>query len=348
MDDYVQDVLTDSRDEYLARLVQNMERCVMPWLDEVFAETLRACALNHQPAEYIRSMQAAMKEVKDWNAVALDRERARVLQQCPYMADLLSCAVVTLVKLLSCGRTTDRRKNIHVPAPQLDPFVHRVYINVARQVFTHPYLFEATANDLEKTKQRAERERVVRGCVLDTVRNGLGVPTEAILRAYQEESVENEEQVFIEPIAPAKRDEAEELENAKRRALGQDPLVAASSSSAAAVAAAQKLQDPVFAMRRAPGDVSFDANDNAAASSGGDADDENMVVVRNMDDAPIVSRVEFSPTNEVFSIPARDDDYAGGEGGDYYNTDDEYQNSPRNISVPMDLNANLQSIDDLF
>lgn len=321
MDDYAQDVLTSSRDEYLAQLITHLERSIMPWLDEVFADAVALCLLNRQPHLYLQTMQAAMEAVKDWNSVALDKEVARVRQRCAYIADLLAYAVVVQVKLLSCGRTTDRRKNIRVETPPLAQFVHRTYINVARQLYVHPYLFETLSVDLERTRQRAERERLVRGCILDTIRNGLGVPTEAILRAYLDEAVENEEQVFIEPIAPPERDEVQELESAKRRALGLEPILASSGNDAAAAGG-----DAVAALQRGPLPVAVEVDWTSADAA-----------VTNVDDAPVVSRVEFNPhRDQVFSIPPRD----GVTEYDIENEDRSRASSP--------IAAELESIDDLF
>ena len=328
MDDYVEGVLFGARDEYTAQLLTNMERSVMAWLDEAFAEASRLCLLNRQPVEYLKTMQGLMDGVKDWNTVSLERETARALAQCAYLAELLSCVVVTTIKLLSCGRTTDRRKNIRVENPPLDLFVHRVYINVARQVRTYPYLFELVPDNLERTRRRHEREKLVRGCVLDTLRNGVGIPTEAILRAYLDESVENEEQVFIEPVAPPERDEAEEVENAKRRALGLEPLGGGEGG--------QEEHDAVAAMRRGP--------DPAATSGGfgGGAEGAMEAAVADADALPVVSRVEFDPREEVHPIPAR-----GENNMDDDDDDDDNQGGGGRYQA-VDMNAGLVSIDDLF
>lgn len=340
MDDYVEGVLFGARDEYTAQLLSSMERSVMAWLDEAFAEASRLCLLTRQPLEYLHMMQQLMDGVKDWNAVALERETARALAQCAYLAELLSCVVVTTVKLLSCGRTTDRRKNIRMENPPLDQFVHRVYINVARQVRTYPYLFELVPDSLERTRRRHEREKLVRGCVLDTLRNGVGIPTEAIIRAYLDESVENEEQVFIEPVAPPERDEVEAVENAKRRALGLEPLGGGGGEGGGGGITSQE-HDAVAAMRRGPDPAELMSVGGGVAMM--DSDDAAMMsaAVADADSLPVVSRVEFDPREEVHPIPAReaaaedsDDDDEGGGGGGGYET--------------VDMNAGLVSIDDLF
>jgi len=60
------------------------------------------------------------------------------------------------------------------------------------------YLFEKNVSALMVQKHNRELELIVQECVLAAVRES--IPTEAIIRAYLDESVEQEEEVVIEPI----------------------------------------------------------------------------------------------------------------------------------------------------
>ena len=60
------------------------------------------------------------------------------------------------------------------------------------------YLFEKNVSALTTQKHNRELEVIVQECILAAVRES--IPTEAIIRAYLEESVEQEEEVVIEPI----------------------------------------------------------------------------------------------------------------------------------------------------
>jgi hypothetical protein len=80
----------------------------------------------------------------------------------------------------------------------LDSFLHKAYIHAARKAYMNVYLFEKNVSALMVQKHNRELEMIVQECILAAVRES--IPTEAIIRAYLDESVEQEEEVVIEPI----------------------------------------------------------------------------------------------------------------------------------------------------
>jgi hypothetical protein len=90
--------------------------------------------------------------------------------------------------VLTSIRVGNRQKKIDISIPKLDHFIHKVYINVARKLYTNVYLFEKNISPLTEQKNRREFELIVQECILSTIRES--IPTEAIIRAYMDESVE--------------------------------------------------------------------------------------------------------------------------------------------------------------
>jgi hypothetical protein len=68
------------------------------------------------------------------------------------------------------------------------------------------FLFEKNINPLQMQKNNREFDTIIQECILLAIRDS--IPTESIIRAYMEESVEQEEEVFIEPV----HEEAEKVE----------------------------------------------------------------------------------------------------------------------------------------
>ena len=60
------------------------------------------------------------------------------------------------------------------------------------------YLFEKNISPLQTQKNGREFEVIVQECILTTIRES--IPTEAIIRAYMDETIEHEEDVTIETI----------------------------------------------------------------------------------------------------------------------------------------------------
>ena len=60
------------------------------------------------------------------------------------------------------------------------------------------YLFEKNISQLQIQKNNRELETIIQECILNAIRES--IPTESIIRAYMDESVEEEEEVIIENI----------------------------------------------------------------------------------------------------------------------------------------------------
>jgi hypothetical protein len=90
---------------------------------------------------------------------------------------------------------------------------------VARKVYKNVYLFEKNISPLLVQKNQRELELIVQECILAAIRDS--IPTEEIIRAYMDESVEQEEEVIIENIA------VEEPEGAVKEGLVSESKVAA-------------------------------------------------------------------------------------------------------------------------
>jgi hypothetical protein len=138
--------------------------------------------------------------VPKWNSEIIEDERKRIIERsgCGYLEDLITCVHVIQLKTLTCVRVGNKQKKIDISIPKLDAFLHKAYIHAARKTYMNVYLFEKNVSALTVQKHNRELEIIVQECILAAVRES--IPTEAIIRAYLEESVEQEEEVVIEPI----------------------------------------------------------------------------------------------------------------------------------------------------
>jgi hypothetical protein len=87
-------------------------------------------------------------------------------------------------------RVGQKQKKIDINIPKLDDFIHKTYVNVARKVYKNVYLFELNAPPLQIQKHNRELELIVQECILNAVRES--IPVENILRAYMDETVEED------------------------------------------------------------------------------------------------------------------------------------------------------------
>lgn len=201
MDDYSLVSLSDSRNEWCARLVNTLTPCVIEGLKSIFDEAWKLCVENDEEDKYLMTFQTFLSRIPKWNPEIIETERKRIedTSSCGYLEDLITCVHVIQLKALTCVRVGQQQKKVEIDIPSVNTFIHKIYCNVARKLYTSIYLFEKNLMPLEIQKHNRELEVIIRECILNTVRDTM--PIENILRAYMDETEEldvNEEVVVID------------------------------------------------------------------------------------------------------------------------------------------------------
>lgn len=200
MDDFVIPNLHESRNEWCARLVSILTPLIVEGVRSIYNEAWKMCVDNEEVSKYLMTFQNLLGRVPKWNAVIIEDERKRIIERsgCNYLEDLITCVHVIQLKVLTSVRVGTRQKKIDISIPKLDNFLHKVYIQVARKVYMNVYLFERGVGALQVQRNNRELEILVQECIMNVIRES--IPTETIIRAYLDESVEQEEEVIIEQM----------------------------------------------------------------------------------------------------------------------------------------------------
>jgi len=198
MDDFVISNLHESRNEWCSRLVSIFTPLMMEGIKSIFNESWKLCLDTDEIAKYLMTFQNLLSRIPKWNAIIIEEERKRIIERsgCNYLEDLITCVHIIQLKVLTCIRVGNRQKKIDISIPKLDSFIHKTYIHIARKVYSNVYLFEKNISPLLVQKNMREFEVIVQECILTAIRES--IPTEEIIRAYMDESVEHEEEVTIE------------------------------------------------------------------------------------------------------------------------------------------------------
>lgn len=200
MDDFVISNLHESRNEWCSRLVSIFTPLVTEGIKSIFNESWKICMDNDEANKYLMTFQNLLSRVPKWNNTIIEEEKKRIIERsgCNYLEDLITCVHIIQLKVLTCIRVGNKQKKIDISIPSLDAFIHKVYINVARKIYMNVYLFEKNITPMQNQKNNRELENIIQECIMLAIRDS--IPTESIIRAYMDESVEHEEQVFIENI----------------------------------------------------------------------------------------------------------------------------------------------------
>jgi hypothetical protein len=166
----------------------------------IFNEAWKLCLDTDELNKYLMTFQNLLSRIPKWNSIIIEEERKRIIERsgCNYLEDLITCVHIIQLKVLTCIRVGNRQKKIDISIPKLDHFLHKAYIHVARKVYMNVYLFEKNTTPLQIQKHARELEVIIQECIMTAIRES--IPTEDIIKAYMDESVELEEEVVIENI----------------------------------------------------------------------------------------------------------------------------------------------------
>jgi hypothetical protein len=200
MDDFVISNLHEARNEWCSRLVSIFSPLVVEGIKSIFNESWKLCLETDEASKYLMTFQNLLARIPKWNNVIVEEERKRIIDRsgCNYLEELITCVHIIQLKVLTCIRVGNKQKKIDIAIPKLDAFIHKVYIHVARKVYTNVYLFEKSISPLMIQKNMRELEMIVQECILTAIRES--IPTEEIIKAYMDEAVEHEEEIIIENI----------------------------------------------------------------------------------------------------------------------------------------------------
>ena len=288
MEDFTLASLQESRNEWCSQLVNILTPLIVEGYNSIFVEAWDLCEQNDEEEKYLMTFQNFISRVPKWNSEIVEKERNRILERsrCSYIEDLLTCVHIIQLKSLTCIRAGKDQKKININIPKFDDFIHKVYIQVARKLYTNIYLYDKNVLPLQKQKHNREFELITQECILNAIRDSM--PIEEILRSYLDETQEEDvEETIIDekiPVTDEKKmndvnDNIEDnLDNSKDIDTESSENKNVISSEVSSDDNVKKNLDEISKIREATNSNNFeDNNDND--------DDERFVIKETLDPA---------------------------------------------------------------
>lgn len=190
MDDFTSNILNDSKNEWSILLINLITNHIIDGFRSIFNESLQLCQNNDEPDKYLMTYQNLLSRIPNWNQsiITSEKERIMIKSKCSYLEDLVTCVHIIQLKILSCVRVGSDNKKINISIPDFTLFLHKIYINIARKLYSNIYLFELDIPPLEQQRRNREFELLVQTSIMNTIRDNL--PVEQLLRQYIDETQE--------------------------------------------------------------------------------------------------------------------------------------------------------------
>tara|TARA_Y100000992_G_scaffold302656_1_gene278028 strand:+ start:9976 stop:10944 length:969 start_codon:yes stop_codon:yes gene_type:complete len=195
MDDYNVNSLIESKNEWCSRLLNILSPCLISGIKYIFDEAYQLCLSEENEEKYLMTFQNLLNNVPKWSDEIVNNETQRIIEfsGCNYLEDLLTCVHIINLKSLTCARVGIKHKKIDIDIPNINQFIHKSYILLARKIYINVYLFEKDIPALQIQKNNRELELICKECILNSIRES--IPIETLLKNYLDESKETEVEV---------------------------------------------------------------------------------------------------------------------------------------------------------
>lgn len=246
MDDYSLPSLQESRNEWCARLVNILAPMTAEGFRSIFDEAWKLCEQNNETGKYLMTFQNFLSRVPKWNATIIAQETQRIVDRsgCGYLSDLVTCVHIIQLKSLTCMRVGTKQKKVDIDVPQLNEFIHKVYVQCARKLYTNVYLFERGIPPLTTQKNMRETEIIIKECILDSIRES--IPLEMILRTYMDETIEDHTEIKFKEEIVSQESVVDAIQSSQSIQSIQSTQSTQSTNDAAVIAAGIEPSSDAF------------------------------------------------------------------------------------------------------
>lgn len=177
-------IFAQAKVEYTAQLVDMLYPHIFDGVKSIYDESKLLYGRKKMPILLI--FRELLEKVPIWNSEIIDSECSRIVNNtnCDYIDDLITAVFISHTKILTSIGPNRSFQKINVTIPKTGTFIHKCYINTARELWKNPYLFNENVPGHEFQKNNKEIEEIIKKCIENTIRKSL--PIKDILKEHLE------------------------------------------------------------------------------------------------------------------------------------------------------------------
>ena len=182
MEDTNNTIFTHAKMEYTSQLIDNITPQIFDGLSSIYDES-KAYQKVHSDKSIVIIFRTFLEKVPLWSNEIIETETERIIQMsnCDWLDDLITAVFISHTKILtSIG--SNNNANIDLTIPKTINFIHKCYINIAREIWKNPYLFDDNLIGSDYQKNMRTIELIIKESIENTIRKLL--PVKEILRQH--------------------------------------------------------------------------------------------------------------------------------------------------------------------
>jgi len=170
-------VLVDAKTEYTYQFIHIIKPSIYKCINNLF--------IKSKKEKYVlKKFQEELSLIPLWNQTIIDEEYNNIvkLSNCDWLDELITAVFVSHTRILTSINMNKEKGKINLKIPKTSYFIHKCYIDVARNIWKNSFLFDDRESNQNKQKNRRECEKLIENTIIETIRKE--IPLKDILKEY--------------------------------------------------------------------------------------------------------------------------------------------------------------------
>ena len=185
MEDFNSPVFAQAKVEYTKQLIDVLKLPMYEGLQSIYGNSKEIYSDNTD-IELSIIFRQQIEKVPKWNIDMIEHEVDRIIRvsNCDWLEDLVTAVFISHTKILASLGNNSKRVNLTIP--KITNFIHKCYINSAREMWKNPYLYDENVSSSEYQRNIKIIENLIEESIEQTIRKAL--PVKEILKDHFEHS----------------------------------------------------------------------------------------------------------------------------------------------------------------
>lgn len=182
--------LVETKNEYTTHLINILTPLVFEGLLSIYKEAQEIAG----PDNVLKIFQTFLKRIPKWNQTIIEKETNRIINSSHsygWLGDLIKATLKANLVVLMYNPTVKAQTkldNTFYQNVNVNDFIHKVYIECAREIWNNPYLLYHNYPPIEIKRNQRDCMNIIKDCIKEAIRKLL--PVKHILQIYLGEEME--------------------------------------------------------------------------------------------------------------------------------------------------------------
>lgn len=181
----------EKKNEYTINLVNVLSPLIYEGLVSIYTEALN---VSNNADNILKVFQSFLRKIPKWTQEMINQETERILKNsksCEWLSNLVKATIKANMIILTFNphlKLQNKIESSYYKNINLEDFIHKIYIECARELWNNPYLMYHQYSPIELKRNQRDTINLVKDAVKEAIRRLL--PLKELLEIYLDDELE--------------------------------------------------------------------------------------------------------------------------------------------------------------